>query len=444
VNNLEELMHLTRFKTLTLFSLALGLILACAPFAPATPQPAATLNALYTSAAETLQALSTQAAITLTSQPPEPSATATLSIPPSSPTTFPTFTSVPTLQPITRCDAASFITDVTYPDGSIVTRGSTFTKTWRVRNTGTCTWTTSYALVWDSGERFGSPIVIPLPANVAPGQTIDLSIQLTAPNASGRYRGDWKLRNGSGVLFGIGASGASTIYVDVNVAGYTITGYDFAANYCDAEWRNGSRSLPCPGTDGDNRGFVIYLDAPNMEDGKPLGRGLLTHPERVDNGLITGKFPGFTVQTGDRFEAFIGCLHKANDCDMIFRLQYQIGSDPVRTLRQWREVYEGKFNTISMDLSALNGQRVNFILTVFANGSSHEDYALWINPRITRQSAQPPTATVTRTPTPTATATVTLTPTATATVTSTPTITATVTLTPTETPSATPTTPTPP
>jgi hypothetical protein len=119
-------------------------------------------------------------------------------------------------------------------------------------------------------------------------------------------------------------------------------------------------------------------------------------------------------------------MERANDCDMIFRLQYQIGNDPVRTLGQWREVYEGKYNTISVDLSALSGQRVRFILTVFANGSSHEDYALWITPRIARQSAQSPTATVTRTPAPTATSTPT--PTSTSTPTETPTITPTDTL----------------
>jgi hypothetical protein len=439
-------MHRTRFKTLTLLSLALGIILACAPFAPATPQPAATLDALYTSAAETLQALSTQAVSTQTSQPlEEASATATLSIPTDTAAVINTLTSVPTSRPATACDAASFVADVTYPDGSNVSPGSVFTKIWRLRNTGTCTWTTSYALVFVSGERLGATMSVSLPTNVAPGQTVDIAVQMTAPTANGRYRGNWKLRNASGLLFGVGATGDANIYVDVNVSGYTITGYDFAANYCEAEWRNDSGNvLPCPGADGNSRGFVMFLNAPNMEDGKSIGSGLLTHPEKINNGLITGKFPNFTVQTGDRFVASIGCMDKANDCDMIYRLQYQIGNDPIRTLGQWREVYEGKSNSISVDLSALSGQRVKFILTVFANGSSHEDYALWINPRITRQSSTPPKATVTRTPSPTPTRTVTLTPTITPTPTDTSTPTSTSTETPTSTPTATPTETLPP
>jgi hypothetical protein len=106
----------------------------------------------------------------------------------------------------------------------------------------------------------------------------------------------------------------------------------------------------------------------------------------------------------------------------------------VRTLGQWREVYEGQSYPISIDLSTLHGENVKFILSVLANGSSHEDYALWINPRITRQSSQPATATSTNPP-----ATTVIPPTATATSTPTQTATFTATASPTDTPTATPT-----
>jgi len=156
----------------------------------------------------------------------------------------------------------------------------------------------------------------------------------------------------------------------------------------------------------------------------------LTHPQIVKDGMITGKYVAIKIQTGDHFKALIGCLEKANDCNMIFKLEYQIGSDPVKSLGQWNEIYEGKYYPIDIDLSFLNGEKVKFILTIFANGSAHEDYGLWVTPRITRQSSQPPTATATRTPTPT----ITLTPTFTSTATLTPTATDTPTETPTETP----------
>lgn len=428
-------MHRMLMKKILIPAVALVVILACSgPFVAATPQPAATLNALYTAAAQTLEGMSTQAVATQFSPTP------TLSFstdPTATPIVFETYTPVPPLSPVpvSRCDAAAFVSDVTYPDGSNVTLGSTFTKIWRLKNVGTCTWTTSYALVHVSGERFGAPTAISLPTNVPPGQTIDVAVNLTAPSQANRYRGDWQLRNASNVLFGIGENANSNFYVVVNVTGYVVTGYDFMANYCQAGWQNDSQDLPCPGTQGDDNGFVVVLNSPQLEDGKTQGNALLTYPERGRNGLISGKYPPVRIQSGDRFQALIGCQYKANDCDMIFRLEYQIGSNPKRTLGQWREVYEGQFYPINIDLSSLNGENVKFILSVHANGNSHEDFALWINPRISRHSSQPPTATFTSAP-PTATqpsATPTTTSTATATATSTPTATATDTPTPTAT-----------
>ncbi|PWB77366.1 MAG: hypothetical protein C3F07_02270 [Anaerolineales bacterium] len=426
-------MSFNRLKKLLIPLVALGVTLACGPFSAVTPQPAATLNSLYTAAAETLNAMSTQGAAT------QPSPTATLSISTPTPLAFETFTPVPPLQPVVRCDAASFVSDVTYPDGTVVSRGNTFTKTWRIKNTGTCTWTNSYALVFVSGEKFGAKNAVSLQTSVEPGKTVDLSVQLTAPNQDGRYRGFWQLRNASGVVFGFGTSGDAKIYVDVNVSGYTVTGYDLAANLCDANWRNADKKLPCPGTDGDKDGFAIVMDKPRMEDGDVRGIGLLTHPQQVRDGLIIGKYAPITIQQGDHFRALIGCLYKANDCNMIFKLDYQIGDNQIRSLGQWHEIYEGEYFPIDIDLSFLSGQNVRFILTVFANGSAHEDYALWVNPRITRQSSKPPTATFTPTPSPTVTATATQTLTATATATATQTLTPTATETPTETPTQTPT-----
>jgi len=273
--------------------------------------------------------------------------------------------------------------------------GVSFTKIWRIKNVGTCSWTTSYALVYLNGEKFGAQNSVPMPGSVGPGQSIDIPVQLTAPNQSGHFKGYWRLRNASGVLFGVGNSGEESIYVDVNVSGYNVVGYDFLDKYCEAEWQNGSQTLPCPGADGDNKGFVIVLNSPKLENGNTQSKGLVTHPQMVNNGLITGKYPAFTVQSGDRFQASINCLYKANDCNMVFKLQYQIGNGTVQTLGQWNEIYEGESYSVNVDLSALNGQKVKFILSVLANGSAHEDYALWIAPRVARVSAQPPTTTFT-------------------------------------------------
>jgi hypothetical protein len=317
-----------------------------------------------------------------------------------------------------------------------VGRSSSFTKTWRIRNTGTCTWTPAYAIVNVSGDKLGAPNYVSIPGNVSPGESVAVSVNLTAPNSPGRYRGNWMLRNSSGVLFGVGETGNSSFYVDINVTGYTVTGYDFTSNVCDATWQNNAKALPCPGTDHDTAGFVLSLNSPKQEDGTVKDRGIVTHPKQTSDGLITGIYPGVDIKSGDHFQAQISCLYQANDCNVIFQLQYQIGSGSLKLLGKWHEIYEGKFYPVNIDLSSLAGNKVKFIFTVLANGSGHEDYALWISPRITRLSSEAPTSTSTPTPTNTATATAT----GTATSTSTATTTATATATATDTPTATATT----
>ena len=168
---------------------------------------------------------------------------------------------------LSACDRAQFITDVTVPDGTIFTSGAVFTKTWRLKNIGSCKWTTSYALVFDTGDKLGGPTSVNLPNSVAPGQTVDISINLTAPSSAGHYIGYWKFKNASGVLFGIGSTGNKSWWVEINVSGGGAgVAYDFAANYCSASWYSIQGSLPCPGTDGDSRGFVLKVDKPQLEN----------------------------------------------------------------------------------------------------------------------------------------------------------------------------------
>lgn len=128
-----------------------------------------------------------------------------------------TNTPLPTATAITYCDWVSFIDDVSIPDGTVFAPGDTFTKTWRLKNRGTCAWTPDYMLVFTSGELMGGTTAVRLPGYVAPGQTVDVSVTLTAPDAAGEYVGYWMLRNPSGVLFGYGDKANQAFYVDIKV-----------------------------------------------------------------------------------------------------------------------------------------------------------------------------------------------------------------------------------
>lgn len=388
-----------------------------------TPPAAATLDQLYTAAALTQQATGLQSGSST------PQVTATNPFP-----TFSILSSTPLPAPVVLCEAAAFVKDVTISDGTSLGRGANFTKTWRIQNVGTCSWSPSFTLVFTGGDRLNAPDGVGLPGYVNPGQSIDLSINMTAPNRDGHFQGYWKLRDPSGALFGIGAQAQSAFWVDINVYGPTYTAYDFVANYCNAGWQNNNNDLPCPGSEGDDRGYVIKLDHPVMENGKTEDEaGLLTVPKDANNGIIQGKYPALNIQDGDRFQALINCQYKSYSCNVIFQLEYQIGGGDIKTLGRWNEIYEGRYFPVDVDLSRLAGSNVKFYLLVIANGSPRQDKAVWFAPHITRLGTAP-AATSTATPTFTPTVpSATLSPTPTLTPSSTPSNT------PTSTPTLTPT-----
>jgi len=309
--------------------------------------------------------------------------------------------------------------------------GQTFTKTWRLKNVGTCAWSKSYQLVFVSGEQMGAPSSSAFPQDVAVGQTVDISVNMTAPSTAGTYRGNWMFKNANGAIFGIGNPATRPWWVEIRVSGTAVTvgptatgptptpgagvGYDFVANACSATWTSGAGTLPCPGADGDAKGFVLKLSNPKLESGLTDARpGLLTFPQNVQNGYIQGIFPPFRVQSGDRFRSDISCEGGALNCYADFDVEYQAGTDPVKVLdpRRLVERHEGAFNRIDVDLSFLAGKDVKFILTVRAAGSPTGDRALWIGPQISRATGTIATSTPTATGTAaTSTATATATPT---------------------------------
>ncbi len=369
-----------------------------------------------------------------------------------------------TTPPPAACDRAQFIADVTIPDGTVIAPGASFSKTWRLKNIGTCTWTTSYQLMFDSGAQMGGPSFQAMPHTVVPGQTVDIVVSLVAPTTAGTYRGYWKFRNASGVPFGIGTGGTKSWWVEIVVTSSIATTpvtpgtpatpvtpgtpqpgtvYDFAANFCAASWYSGAGALPCPGSEGDSRGFVLKLNSPHLEDGTFDSRaGLLTFPQNVNNGYIQGIFPTYHVNSGDRFRSIVNCEFGATSCYVVFRLDYILsGSSTITTYWAFVERYEGLFYDADIPLTSFVGQDVRFVLTVLSTGSPSGDRALWVAPRIFNPSGVSitPTNTLPVTVTPSQTPSITLTPSISPTPTNTPTMTLTPTATNTPTSTNTPT-----
>jgi hypothetical protein len=365
------------FRILSVLSILLVFTLSACNL-PLRAQQTQEPNAVFTQAALTVQAqLAAATAFNTPTLPPPPPTNTAITLATAVTATLPP---VATSTPI--CDQAQFVKDVTIADGTLFTPNETFTKTWRLRNNGNCIWS-GYSLVFDTGDAMGgtSPIAI---GTVNPGQEVDLSVTLTAPATNGSYRGYWRIRNATGVLIPIGTQGKA-FWVDIKV-GVISSGYDFYTRATSATWTSGAGSLTFGGPDTNASGFVMYKDGQKVEGGAAPVKILETHPQFVDDGFISGRFPVYTVVTGERFTAQIGFLaFPDGSCgagNAKFQLNYIEGSGPLTTLTTWTETCDGALNSVSVDLTPLAGKTVQFILAVQANGPSGQDWAVWIKPQI--------------------------------------------------------------
>ncbi len=383
-------MNSSHNRSIVLLLLLMLLISACNMPARGTPT-ASGAGLVYTAAAQTVQAQLTQisqpagTAVGFPTSPPvsppPPMLTPTL-IPPS-PTSLPTATPLP-------CDQAAYVKDVTYPDNSEVAAGETFVKTWRLQNAGTCTWTTAYAVVFAGGDRMGAPAAQPLPGSVAPGETVDISLSLTAPEDGGTYRGEFKLRNASNVIFGVGPQNGS-FWVQIKVPVATGLLYDFLIRADEATWSSGvgsdfNTSLTFNGADDDANGVAKIKDQVKLENKAISGKVLLMFPKHENNGSILGLFPAYKVQKGDHVKARLGFMLASGDTcgagKVRFQVVYKEGSSNLKLLGEWIKPCNGSLLPVDLDLSALGGKTVQFGFVVLAEGAFTEDWAIWNSPRI--------------------------------------------------------------
>ena len=116
-------------------------------------------------------------------------------------------------------DKAILVQDVTIVDGTNVPRGSKFTKTWQLQNTGTCPWT-GYTIAFVSGDRMSSPDTAPVPQTLA-GKTVNVSVDLIAPTTDGTYTGFFELHDSNGKALPIGIE--KTFWVKIAVGAVTPT-----------------------------------------------------------------------------------------------------------------------------------------------------------------------------------------------------------------------------
>lgn len=134
-----------------------------------------------------------------------PTATQT---PTDTPTATPTATQTPTATPTPTpipCHLARFVQDVTIPDGTMLDPYTSVTKTWRLKNVGSCVWDSSYRIVFVDGTSMSETKTFPWTGGtVGYGGTADISVDLFTPRTPGTYQGNFMLLAPDGTYFGLG------------------------------------------------------------------------------------------------------------------------------------------------------------------------------------------------------------------------------------------------
>jgi len=388
-------------------NIKLLVILLCLAFAilacnlpEKAPSPTDDPGLVYTVAAQTLEAQMTQIAgdnpiptqAPPTEQPPiavtntssSPTETPVLATKTSNPTR--TATQIP-------CDEIEFVKDVTIADGEEIPAGEPFEKIWRLKNAGSCTWTAGYNLVFDSGNQMSAPDSQQLTTGtVEPGQEIDVAVELIAPDDPGEYRGDFKLKNPSGSIFGLGSK-ANPFWVDIVVPNLSGVMFDFLAQAKNADWGVGKEpvdfatpghiEIDYGGPDTDTDGFAMIKDKVALENGKTSAKILETHPKIEDDGYIVGRYPVYRVGPGDYVKAQLGFIAQEDGTcgtgEVTFEIYYAKENDlSTRTrLGKWSKSCDGQLMSIEFSLADLKGQNVRFYLVVLADGPATDDKAIW-------------------------------------------------------------------
>jgi hypothetical protein len=134
-----------------------------------------------------------------------------------------TRTFTPTAIPCNQAAPGKPSIDQTIPDGTHLKPGESFSKTWRLVNTGSCPWTQKYAAVWFSGEVVSQVRVQNFNSTIPSGGQVDVTVDMVAPMKPGSHQSNWKLRATDGTLFGLGPLGDAPFWVQIIVDEIPVT-----------------------------------------------------------------------------------------------------------------------------------------------------------------------------------------------------------------------------
>lgn len=205
-------------QKLTYILLAGVLLLAACGGGEAETTPTVSPEEIQTQAIETFGAVLTQTALAAPTETPLPTLTASPTFEPFTTSTAGTLPAIsqPTVAGTASCYQLRYVSDVSIPDNTQMTPGQSFTKTWKVRNTGSCAWEAGFKFAFVGGEQM-SGATFTLPTAVPANTDLDISVAMVAPTTAGTVRGNWRMQTASGQFFG------DEVFVQIVVGGAALT-----------------------------------------------------------------------------------------------------------------------------------------------------------------------------------------------------------------------------
>ena len=288
-----------KIKLLLVFLFLMLAISACGTQSPVETAAPTVTETRAATATEVLTATATET----------PSAQASVTTTPETETPFPT-------NPADCTNSAAFVADVTIADNDILPAGADFTKTWRIRNTGTCVWNPDYTLSHYSEERMLAPASVPLSVTY-PGQTTDIAVDLTASSADGKHTAYFVIKNPAGLIMKI--DNDSRLWVVINVSSQVAAATQSLATGQVAAATQNAGSIPVTGSEGGgsaNAACAFTTDAAKVTETVNA-----LNAYRAQNGL-----PAYTVNEMLTKAA----IRQANDmaCKKLFGHNGSDGSTP--------------------------------------------------------------------------------------------------------------------
>ena len=267
-----------------------------------------------------------------------------------------------------------------------------FHVTWRIRNIGETVWNDEFSIVYAGGESYGQDEPIPLSVEVNPGDIIDLTLVLTAPEELGEYQGEWLLMAPDGEPFGVGYDELKSLHVDINVVKDPIVShyrmiYQFYSGYTTALWSD--QFGPAFSSAQGNIGVYgsVYRDSGvifegAIEEDEPT---IVMMPAEGEGGYIQGIFPSYIAGPGDYLSTRVGCLEDNHRCDVNLQILVQVvGENEPEIFWEGTKKFDGEWIKLHKPLAKYADKEIQIIFRVENNGDASGDVIGWFVPVIYR------------------------------------------------------------